>query len=244
MISWKKTKRTNYGLQVIRQDLWGKYARKRANNNITSKQERLLKHADDLVHKTYGTPIVWLFNQLNRKREGIKVKLKEEIKHRTFRTRKLLQILFENLKFHNIKIHMKKAGLKNSLGSAVNFVKLLERRIDVLCLRCNFFYTLREAKQFIKNGLVMINNQIIRSCHYILKDKDIITIREDKRLEFKEKYLSDLLTGQILRGLPPYLRLNLETFKVIFVQEVFEVSKIPHFSDFPWTRFPNMRKTP
>jgi ribosomal protein S4 len=244
MVSWKKTKRTNYGLKVIRQDLWGKYARKRANNETTSKHERLLKHVDDLVHKTSGSQIFWLFNQLNRKREGIKLKFEEEIKHRAFRTRKLLQILFENIKIHNIKIHLKKAGIKNGFGYSINFMKMFERRIDVMCLRCHFFYTLREAKQFIKNGFILINNQIIKSCHYILKDKDIITIREDKRLEYKEKYLSNLLNGQILRGLPPYLRMNLETFRVIFIKELFEVSKILHFADFPWTRFPNMRKKP
>jgi ribosomal protein S4 len=244
MVSWKKTKKTNYGLKVIRQDLWGKYARKRSNYKTTSKHERLLKHADDLLHKTYGAPVVWLFNQLNKRREGIKVKLKEEIKHRTFRTRKLLQILFENLKFHNIKIHLKKAGLKNSMGANINFIKMLERRIDVLCLRANFFKTLKEAKQFIKNGYILINDQIIKSCHYILKDKDIITVREDKRLEYKKRYLNNLLNGQILRGLPPYLSMNLKTFKIIFVREFFDISKIPHFSDFPWTRFPNMRKTP
>jgi ribosomal protein S4 len=109
---------------------------------------------------------------------------------------------------------------------------MLERRLDVMCVRAHFYSTLREAKQFIKNGLILVNNQIIKSCHYILKDKDVLTVRPELRYQFKVKYLNKLLTGQILRALPPYLKMNLHTFK------------IPHFSFFPWQRFPNIRKKP
>jgi len=107
-----------------------------------------------------------------------------------------------------------------------------------------FFKTLREAKQFIKNGLVMINDQIIKSANYILKDKDIMTIRPDLRLQYKKKYYNELMSGQILRGLPPYLCMNLASFKIIFLKDKFTLANIPYFSNFPWTRFPNIRKNP
>jgi len=105
-------KKRGYGLQLIKQDLWGKYARKRSNNYVTSKHEWLLKYHDDLLYRTQGSPIVWFYYQLKNRREGFPYKLTEDIKERTFRTRKLLQIYYENLKFHNIKIHMKKAKKK------------------------------------------------------------------------------------------------------------------------------------
>jgi len=111
-----------------------------------------------------------------------------------------------------------------------------------MCVRANLFYTLRESKQFIKNGLVKVNHQIIKSANYILKDKDILSVRDDLRLEFKEKYLSNLLSGQILRPLPCYLLRNLKSFEVLFVQELFHIKKIPDFTNFPWLRFPNIRK--
>lgn len=245
MGSWKKTKKRNYGIKfLIRQDLWGKYARKRANNQIINKYEHKIIDHDDILYRNPGSHIAWLVSQIHKKREVFPYRRKEREKERKFRTRKLLQVYYENLKFHNIKIHIKKSGIKNGLGANINFYKMLERRLDVMCVRSHFYSTLREAKQFINNGLVMVNNQIIKSCHYILKDQDILTIRKDLRLEYKIKYLKKLLTGQILRGLPPYLKMNLHTFQVIFIKELFAVSKIPHFSFFPWQRFPNFRKKP
>jgi len=38
--------------------------------------------------------------------------------------------------------------------------------------------------------------------------------------------------------------MDLHTYKVIFIKELFELRKIPHFSLFPWQRFPNLRKKP
>lgn len=152
-MAWRKTRQTNYGLKLIRQDLWGKYARKISNKKVINKQEYLIKHHDDILHRIHASPIYWFFKQEKRKREGFPFSVREKRKHRIFRTRKLLQAYYENLKFHNIKIHIKKAGLKNGYGYPLNFYKMLERRLDVMCLRVFFYKTLREAKQYIKNGL-------------------------------------------------------------------------------------------
>jgi len=183
MTSWKKTKKRNYGIKtLIRQDFWGKYARKRANNRIINKYEHKIMDHDDIINRTPGSYIAWFVSQLHKKREVFPYRKREREKDRKFRTRKILQVYYENLNFHNIKIHKKRAKIKNGLGSSVNFYKMLERRLDVMCVRSYFYSTLREAKQFIKNGLVMVNNQIIKSCNYILKDKDILTIRPDLRI--------------------------------------------------------------
>lgn len=245
MTSWKQTKKRNYALKnLIRQDLWGKYARKRANRRVMNKYEyRILQH-DDAIYRNPGSAMSWLLYQLNKRREVIPHKKREREKDRIFRTRKLLQVHYENLKFHNIKIHIKKAGLKNGYGRNVNFLKMLERRLDVMCVRAHFYSTLKEAKQFIKNGVIMVNDQIIKSCHYILKDKDILTVKPELRLAFKLKYLKNLLSGQILKGLPPYLTMNLHTFRIYFIKELFSVTKIPYFGLFPWQRFPNYKKKP
>jgi ribosomal protein S4 len=245
MASWKKSKYRNYGIKkLIRQDLWGKYARKRANRLVINKYEYRIMHHDDAIYKTPGSSMAWLLYQLHKKREVFPHRKRERDKDRNFRTRKLLQFHYENLNFHNIKIHIKKSGVKNGLGRNLNFYKMLERRLDVMCVRSHFYSTLKEAKQFIKNGFIMVNDKIIKSCNYILKDKDILTVKPEFRLDYKLQYLKKLLTGQILRGLPPYLSMNIHTFKIIFISELFSISKIPYFSFFPWQRFPNYRKKP
>lgn len=241
--AWKKTKKTNYGLKLIRQDLWGKYARKISHRGI-NKQEYMIRDHDDVLHKIHASQIYWFVKQEKQKREGIPFKLKEEKKHRKFRTRKLLKIYYENLKFHNIKIHMKKAGVKNGMGYTLNFYKLLERRLDVMCLRVFFYKTLREAKQYIKNGFITVNGKVMKSVNYILKDSDILSVRGDLIFDYKIKYLEELKRGQILRTLPPYLKMNLRTFEIKFVKEFFDINKIPHIASFPVERFPNLIKNP
>jgi len=139
---------------------------------------------------------------------------------------------------------MKKASVKNGMGAPLNFYKLLERRLDVMCLRVFFHKTLREAKQYIKNGFITVNGKIIKSINYILKDSDIMSIREDLRLGYKKKYLFELKRGEILRTLPPYLKMNLRTFEIKFVKEFFNIEKIPHLGQFPVHRFPNLIKNP
>jgi len=245
MTSWKQSKKRNYGVKkLIRQDLWGKYARKRANNLIVNKYEyRILNH-DEAIYRTPGSTMAWLLYQLHKKREVFPHKKKERDKDRAFRTRKLLQIHYENLNFHNIKRHIINAGVKNGIGRNINFYKMLERRLDVMCVRSHFYSTLKEAKQYIKNGFIMVNNQIIKSCNYVLKDKDVLTVKSEYRLQYKLQYLKKLLKGQILRALPPYLYMNLHTFKIIFIKELFSIHKIPHFANFPWQRFPNYKKKP
>jgi len=198
MGAWKKTKKRNYILNIFRKDAWGKYARKLTNKQVISKPERYIKYQDELLYKVVGSPFLWFFRQLLRRRETFPYKTKEEPKDRIFRTRKILQQYYSNLNFHNIKIHIKKAGLKNGLGYSLNFYKMLERRLDVMCVRVFFYSTLKEAKQFIKNGFITVNNQVIKSCNYILKDKDILSVREDVRLQYKIKYLSNLLKKQII----------------------------------------------
>jgi len=245
MTSWKLTKKRNYGLKnLIRQDLWGKYARKRANRRVINKYEYRIQHHDDAIYRTPGSSMAWLLYQLHKKREVFPHRKRERDKDRIFRTRKILQIHYENLNFHNIKRHIKQSGIKNGFGRNINFYKILERRLDVMCVRAHFYSTLKEAKQFIKKGLIMVNNQVIKSCNYVLKDKDILTIKPELRLKFKLQYLKKLLTGQILRSLPPYLSMNLHTFKIIFIKELFSITKIPYFSNFPWQRFPNYKKKP
>jgi ribosomal protein S4 len=243
-MAWKKTKKTNYGLKLLRQDLWGKYAKKISNRKVINKQEFYIKYHDDLVNRIHSSAIFWWLKQEKRKREGYPFPMKEKEKERKFRTRKLLKCYYDNLSFHNIKIHMKRAQVKNDYGYTLNFYKMLERRLDVMCLRVFFYNTLREAKQFINNGCITVNGKIMQSVNYILKDDDILSVRGDLRYTFKKKYLDDLQRGRILRPLPPYLRMNLRTFEIKFIKEFFNIYKIPHLGNFPIHRFPNFIKKP
>lgn len=76
-----------------------------------------------------------------------------------------------------------------------NFIKN-EYRIDFLVFILNFFSSVYEARQHIKNGHVLINSQTNRSDNYILSRGDIIVIEKKKfklpqriKKEFKFSFL-------------------------------------------------------
>lgn len=242
MILGKYDRKTNFFLTQYPHDAWGKYTR--LYKESVTRHEKFLKETDDGIYRTQGSFIMYLYYRQLRRREPEIYSLKESGKVRKRRTRKILQLYYENLDFHSIKMHMKKSHTKNGYPYTYNFYKMLERRLDVMCLRTYLYTTLKEAKQYISNGFVTVNNKIIKSCNYILKDKDVFSVRPELRYNYKVKYLEGLRSGRIFRRLPPYLYLNATTFEVYFVKEKFELSNIPHLARFPWMRFPNPIKRP
>lgn len=242
MILGKYDRKTCFFLTQYPHDAWGRYTR--LYKESVTRHERFLKETDDGIYRTKGSYIMYLYYKQLRRREPEIYSLKESGKKRKRRTRKILQLYYENLDFHSIQMHMKKSHIKNGLPYTYNFYKMLERRLDVMCLRTYLYTTLKEAKEYISNGFITVNNKIIKSCNYILKDKDIFSVRPDLRYNYKVKYLDSLRSGKIFRRLPPYLYLNINSFEVSFISNKFQLENIPHLAKFPWMRFPNQIKKP
>jgi len=242
MILGKYDRKTCFFLTQYPHDAWGRYTR--LYKESVTRHEKFLKETDDGIYRTQGSFIMYLYYRQLRRREPEIYSLRESGKERKRRTRKILQLYYENLDFHSIKMHMKKSHTKNGFPYTYNFYKMLERRLDVMCLRTYFYTTLKEAKEYISNGFITVNNKIIKSCNYILKDKDVFSVRPELRFDYKIRYLEGLRSGKIFRRLPPYLYLNTKTFEVYFVKNKFELENIPHLARFPWMRFPNPIKRP
>ena len=242
MILGKYDRKTCFFLTQYPHDAWGRYTR--LYKESVTRHEKFLKETDDGIYRTQGSFIMYLYYRQLRRREPEIYSLRESGKERKRRTRKILQLYYENLDFHSIKMHMKKSHTKNGFPYTYNFYKMLERRLDVMCLRTYLYTTLKEAKEYISNGFITVNNKIIKSCNYILKDKDIFSVRPDLRYYYKVRYLEGLRSGKIFRRLPPYLYLNTNTFEVYFVKNKFELENSSHLARFPWMRFPNPIKRP
>ena len=242
MILGKYDRKTCFFLTQYPHDAWGRYTR--LYKESVTRHEKFLKETDDGIYRTQGSFIMYLYYRQLRRREPEIYSLRESGKERKRRTRKILQLYYENLDFHSIKMHMKKSHTKNGFPYTYNFYKMLERRLDVMCLRTYLYTTLKEAKEYISNGFITVNNKIIKSCNYILKDKDIFSVRPELRYDYKIRYLEGLRSGRIFRRLTPYLYLNTQTFEVYFVQNKFNLENIPHLARFPWMRFPNLIKRP
>lgn len=95
-----------------------------------------------------------------------------------------------------------------------NLIDLLERRLDTVIYRMKFVPTVFAARQFVNHGHVMVNGKRVNIPSYLVRDNDIIEIRE------KSKQLTTLLdaTQSGERDVPEYLQVDHRAMKGTFMR--------------------------
>jgi hypothetical protein len=72
------------------------------------------------------------------------------------------------------------------------FLSLLEGRVDIFLYRLNIFKTILEAKQYILHTGIVVNNKVLKSYNFYLKNTDIFSfLLSEKKVIFK-KWLTNL----------------------------------------------------
>lgn len=104
-----------------------------------------------------------------------------------------------------------------------NLVGLLERRLDAAIYRLKFAITPFAARQLINHGHVQVNGKRVNIPSYLLREGDVIEIRE------KSRQLAVIIeaTQSPERDVPDYFEADLEKLKGTFI-------RIPEFSDIPY----------
>ena len=83
-------------------------------------------------------------------------------------------------KRYDCKLLSKKKVLSDKKSYIIdNFIKT-EYRLDLLLYNLNFFASIYQARQSIKNGLVLINNKPFLSENTVLAKGDIVCLLDDK----------------------------------------------------------------
>ena len=67
-----------------------------------------------------------------------------------------------------------------------NFVKIVERRLDVVLFRICFFPTIFSAKQWINHKHILVNNSSVTLPGYQLSPGDIITLAPERKSQLKK----------------------------------------------------------
>ena len=133
----------------------------------------------------------------------------------TLNTSRSFRLFYGNLskKFvkNKIKHLFKKKKSKNNNFNLL-FLKLFEQRLDTVLYRSKFCISLRNARQFIVHGKVLVNKQIIKTPSYILKFGDLISINP-KYYKLLENNLKQI---QIWPIPPKYLSINYKTMEIFF----------------------------
>jgi small subunit ribosomal protein S4 len=92
-----------------------------------------------------------------------------------------LTYLVSEKQFHRYYV---KASRKNGVTGTL-LLQYLECRLDNVLFRAGFAVTRRQSRQFVKHGHVLVNDKKVDIPSYILKEGDIITIREKSSDLFK-----------------------------------------------------------
>ncbi|BBK41293.1 30S ribosomal protein S4 [Allostella vacuolata] len=62
-----------------------------------------------------------------------------------------------------------------------NLIELLERRLDAVVYRMKYVPTVFAARQFVSHGHVMVNGKRVNIPSYMVKDGDVIAVKEKSR---------------------------------------------------------------
>lgn len=114
------------------------------------------------------------------------------------------------------KIILKSLKRKDSVNA---FVYFLESRLDVLLFRLNLASSLREARQRILHGAVLINGKNVRSCSYNLGEGDCLSFKKDLIIFFKKRLFKNLMSKKnFLIKFPNYIEFDLDNLLFIFTK--------------------------
>ena len=91
------------------------------------------------------------------------------------------------------------------------FLELFESRLDIVLYRAKFSLSVRNARQFILHGKVLVNNKPVKIKSYVLKPGDLITI-DSKYFELIE---INIKQSDIWPIPPKHLTINYKTLQII-----------------------------
>ncbi|MBO6949008.1 MAG: 30S ribosomal protein S4 [Rhodospirillales bacterium] len=104
-----------------------------------------------------------------------------------------------------------------------NLIGILERRLDAVVYRMKFVPTVFSARQFINHGHVKVNGQRVNIPSYMVKEGDVIEVKEKSR----QLPLVLLASESSEREVPEYIEVNHQRMTGTFIRQ-------PKLEDVPY----------
>ena len=111
-------------------------------------------------------------------------------------------------------LYKKAAMQKGDTGE--NLIGLLERRLDAVVYRARFSTTIFSARQLINHGHVKVNGKKVNISSYIVKEEDIIEIRDKS----KQLAIIDIALASKERETPEYINLDEKNKKLLLLERL------------------------
>ena len=112
---------------------------------------------------------------------GVQLREKQKVR----RTYGILEKQFRNY-------YKEAARIKGATGS--NLLRLLESRLDNVVYRMGFGCTRSEARQLVSHKSVTVNGQVISVASYLLKEGDVVAVRDKSKNQLRIKNALEIAT--------------------------------------------------
>ena len=104
-----------------------------------------------------------------------------------------------------------------------NLIGILECRLDTIVYRMKFVPTVFAARQLVNHGHVMVNGKRVNIPSYLVKDGDIVEIREKSR----QIPMVLLAMESAERDIPDYVEVNTQKARGVYIRQ-------PKLADVPY----------
>ena len=148
-----------------------------------AKKGLIRKRKPGLMRSKYIFSLEQLFASFYNKQSSYK---KSSVFKNLLKERKRLSLIYGGLGEKQIqRVALEAKGFDGKFDE--NFVKIVERRLDVALFRICFFPTVFSAKQWINHKHILVNNSVVTLPGFQLSSGDVITIAPEKKSVLKKK---------------------------------------------------------
>jgi small subunit ribosomal protein S4 len=116
-----------------------------------------------------------------------------------------------------------KEATRKKGDTSENLIGILERRLDAVVYRMKFVPTVFSSRQFINHGHVMVNGIKVNIPSYMVKDGDVVTVREKSR----QLPMVLLAMESNEREIPDYMEVNHNKLEGTYI-------RAPKLADVPY----------
>ena len=113
------------------------------------------------------------------------------------RAKQRLNAFYGGIKNRQLTTLFVKAGQYKG-NQTINFIKLLERRLDVFLFRSKLSPSLHEIRQLIQHGHFLVNGSVVKTSSFTLKKNDRVSVKEKSIDLLKDKvktYYSKIISS-------------------------------------------------
>ena len=146
-------------------------------------------------------------------------------------TKQRLSFFYGGLSERYLRFIHKQSVQKNkrshvNLNSKFFFIELLESRLDSVLLRSHFVLSIRNARQLISHGHVLVNGKVVKKKSLLLKKGDIITFSP----QVYSLLILNVANSELWPIPPKYLEINYRIFSIILVNDIKYTNIATNFS--------------